>query len=201
MNPQSLRHALSLQLASFVCLVVGVEQARSQETRGFADRRPVLKELFLDESMVESKRDLITAFHEPMKRGVVLDSDRPWETLMAAYPNVIKDGNRWHMFYTAGWWDSSVKNLGDPPDGAAMGRGALNCYAYSDDGIHWIKPNLRLGEVPAGFTRGTPELGTPFPVVPTGMTRDNNGFPPVFHVEWIMENVQFNSAFLRVFLP
>ena len=157
----------------------GGEQVRPE----FADRRPVLKELFLDGQMVQDKRHLVAAFHQPMKRGVVLRCDRPWESVMGGYPTVIRAAGRWHMFYTAGWWDSSTTDLGDPPDGAAMGRGALDCYAYSENGLQWIRPNLRRGELPAGLTRGTPELGTRFPVVPTGMTRDNNGFSPLFPID------------------
>jgi len=66
---------------------------------------------------------------EPM-----LVSDRPCEDFQIAYLNVIRDGKVWHMWYGA--YDHNYKTDAD---------GYL-CYARSEDGVKWEKPNLGLVE-------------------------------------------------------
>ncbi len=66
---------------------------------------------------------------EPM-----LVSDRPYEDFQIAYPNVIRDGGAWHMWYEA--YDHNYKSDAD---------GYL-CYARSKDGVTWEKPDLGLVE-------------------------------------------------------
>ncbi|MCE5269318.1 MAG: hypothetical protein LLG00_15685 [Planctomycetaceae bacterium] len=64
----------------------------------------------------------------------LLRSDKPWENFSISYPTVIREGNRWRMWYGA--YDRSYKRDDD----------ACLCYAESPDGVHWSKPDLGLVE-------------------------------------------------------
>jgi hypothetical protein len=60
--------------------------------------------------------------------------DKPWEKEGIGYINVIKEESTWHL-----WYESFYSSSTDHPDNS----GAL-CYAYSEDGVNWIKPELDL---------------------------------------------------------
>lgn len=55
------------------------------------------------------------------------------------YGTVIKDGNKFRMWYLA-MFEIELKS------GQAPGWWRPMCYAESDDGVHWTKPNLGLVE-------------------------------------------------------
>jgi hypothetical protein len=58
--------------------------------------------------------------------------DRSYEDLQIAYPNVIREGKVWHMWYEA--YDPNYKTDAD----------GFLCYACSGDGVKWEKPNLGI---------------------------------------------------------
>ena len=62
----------------------------------------------------------------------VLTATNPWELGTVYYPNVIKDGTGYKMYYSA----RAVNNPDNSP--------AEICYATSPDGIAWTKPDLGL---------------------------------------------------------
>ena len=66
-----------------------------------------------------------------------MKADRPYEGWYSlGYTTVLKDGAKYRMYYRGmpnGVSDGSVEET--------------TCYAESDDGIHWTKPNLGLFEV------------------------------------------------------
>jgi hypothetical protein len=66
--------------------------------------------------------------HPPKFREVALTHDAPWEGGVCCYHTVFKDGDLCRMYYR----------------GAGSGAGEFACYAESDDGITWRKPNLGL---------------------------------------------------------
>ena len=59
-------------------------------------------------------------------------ADKPWEDMELGFTNVTKIENTWHM-----WYESYDHNYRNDADGYL-------CYAYSNDGVHWVKPNLGL---------------------------------------------------------
>jgi len=59
-------------------------------------------------------------------------ADKPWEDMEVCFCNVIKRDNVWHI-----WYSSFDHNYHHDTDGYI-------CYAYSNDGVNWIKPNLGL---------------------------------------------------------
>ena len=65
----------------------------------------------------------------------LLVADRPHEDFCLGYCSVIREGDRWRMWYEA--YDHTYRNDAD---------GYL-CYAESRDGVHWEKPDLSLAEV------------------------------------------------------
>lgn len=64
----------------------------------------------------------------------VLCADKPWEDFCIAGGAVIREGDRWRMWYGA--YDHNYKRDDD----------ASLCYAESPDGLRWSKPDLGLVE-------------------------------------------------------
>lgn len=100
------------------------------------------RELFVDDSLIEQlKGEARLQLHHPEPREIALVFDAPWEgTGTSGFHCVFEDGGRYRMYYKA-WnigFDDKKKRI-VPSPGAA-------CYAESDDGIHWRKPNLGLVE-------------------------------------------------------
>lgn len=99
------------------------------------------RELFVDDALVEKlsgKAEL--RLHQPVPQEVVIVHDAPWEGAGSGYHSLFKDGNLYRMYYKA--WQRTpgpgVPNTDANP--------LLCCYAESDDGIHWRKPELGLHE-------------------------------------------------------
>jgi len=71
--------------------------------------------------------------HAPRDEGPVLMFDNPWEGPFSTYTTIIKDSNIFRMYY---------RGL---PSTQGEGTGEeVTCYAESHDGIHWIKPDLKI---------------------------------------------------------
>ncbi len=96
------------------------------------------RELFVDRFLIENLHGVELRLHEPHDEGVVLSFDKPWEGAFCAYSTVLKDGSKYRLYYRG-------KGAGGD------GKGEVTCYAESDDGLRWTKPNLGLHEI-AGST-------------------------------------------------
>ena len=94
------------------------------------------RRLFLDAMVVEQREGLARQFHTVQKYegNPVIRGDKPWEISGPRYKGpyihgtVLWDEGKLRMWYR-----------GDP-------GGPYNCYAESEDGIHWRKPNLGIVE-------------------------------------------------------
>lgn len=105
--------------------------ASAQEPAQLGDRRePFLDTWFLGELTGAAERRM----HHPTPRGVVLRTDEPWEGNVSAYFTIFRDEDRYRMYYRCAH-----------RAGNEVGR-QLTCYAESDDGIDWRKPDLGLVE-------------------------------------------------------
>jgi len=91
------------------------------------------RELFVDRFLVDRLDGTRLHLHEPRDEGAVLRFDRPWEGPHAGYTTVLKDGNRWLMYYRG------ISKL--TADGSEHER---TCVAESADGIRWTRPELGL---------------------------------------------------------
>ena len=94
-------------------------------------------EIFVDDSLVDPSltRDVSLRLQAPVRREVVLTTDRPWEGAASAYFTVIQDGERFRLYYR-GYV---------PEDGDASSQ-QVTCYAESADGVNFTRPNLGLHE-------------------------------------------------------
>lgn len=87
-------------------------------------------QVFLDDCLIERMDGLTLRPHSPEPREVALRADRPYETPTLYDPVVIKDDDRYRMWYRT--------NFETQP--------YYTGYAESPDGIHWAKPSLHLIE-------------------------------------------------------
>lgn len=95
------------------------------------------RQLFVDGFWIDEDQGIERKLHQPVKRGVAIHSDRPWEGGGVYYSLVTRDGDRYRMWYRC-----------DPRAKGETGSDyeALTAYAESDDGVHWEKPELGLIE-------------------------------------------------------
>ena len=114
-------------------------------TRAHAAERAVIdigsrRELFVDDFLIErlaGKAEL--RLHHPEPREIALVHDAPWEGSGSGYHSVFQDGKLYRMYYKA--WQLDVQ----PPGKVITNSHPLYCcYAESDDGIRWRKPELGL---------------------------------------------------------
>ncbi|MFA5191819.1 MAG: twin-arginine translocation signal domain-containing protein [Verrucomicrobiia bacterium] len=121
--------------------------AKSTSSVHAAEPAPVIdigsrRELFVDDFLIQKlggKAEL--RLHHPEPREIALVHDAPWEGSGSGYHSVFKDGKLYRMYYKA--WQLDVQ----PPGTVKTNAHPLYCcYAESDDGIHWRKPELGLHE-------------------------------------------------------
>ncbi|MEQ1862204.1 MAG: hypothetical protein ABMA13_19990 [Chthoniobacteraceae bacterium] len=99
------------------------------------------RELFVDDALIERVSGGATLrLHHPEPREIALVHDAPWEGSGSGYHSVFKDGDRYRMYYKA--WQLDVTAAGVKTNAHPL----LCCYAESDDGIRWRKPELGINE-------------------------------------------------------
>lgn len=99
-------------------------------------------ELFVDDALVDRLAGKAALrMHQPQPREIALVHNAPWEGSGCGYHSVFQDGNRYRMYYKA--WSLDVSKAGKLNTGA---HPIYCCYAESNDGVHWRKPNLGLHE-------------------------------------------------------
>jgi hypothetical protein len=96
-------------------------------------------ELFVDEFLVAQKNGVALKLHDPVRREIVLTTDKPWEGRTCAYFSVIQDGKRVLMYYRGS------------SGGSDHSDAQVTCVAESNDGIHFTRP--KLGLIEAGGTK------------------------------------------------
>jgi photosystem II stability/assembly factor-like uncharacterized protein len=92
--------------------------------------------MFVDDWLIDPahSRGVSLELQTPVRREVVLTTDKPWEGNASAYFSVFQDGPLYRMYYrglTPGRDDSDQQ---------------LTCYAESADGVHFTRPELGLYE-------------------------------------------------------
>lgn len=88
-------------------------------------------ELFVDEWLIERKSGVTHQMSAPIKREVVLVTDKAWEGVDSAYYSVIQDGKNIRLYYR-----------GFCPEDASEKQ--VTCMAESTDGVHFSRPNLGM---------------------------------------------------------
>ncbi|NDC78529.1 MAG: hypothetical protein EBZ67_11755, partial [Chitinophagia bacterium] len=99
------------------------------------------RELFVDDWLVDRLiGGATTRLHAPQPREVVMVHDAPWEGSGSGYHSVFRDGSIYRMYYKAwhlGMSEGKVRTDAHP---------LYCCYAESEDGKRWRKPELGLHE-------------------------------------------------------
>ncbi|OGV71025.1 MAG: hypothetical protein A3K19_03135 [Lentisphaerae bacterium RIFOXYB12_FULL_65_16] len=97
------------------------------------------RELFVDEFLIDRLQNATLRLHPPQPAEVVLACDRPWEGGTSAYFTVIHDpaAGLFRMYFRGSGWDFASKKETHPE---------VTCYAESDDGVNWRRPELGLQE-------------------------------------------------------
>jgi hypothetical protein len=90
-------------------------------------------ELFADDFLFGELKGASLRLHEPVPSGTVLAFDRPWEGAFSGYVTMLRDGDRYRMYYR-----------GLPTAGADGSTAEVTCCAESGDGVRWEKPELGL---------------------------------------------------------
>jgi len=90
-------------------------------------------EPIVDASLIERLDGASLQLTPPIRREVVLTLDKPWEGPHSAYFSVFQDAGRVRLYYR-----------GYCPDDMATQQ--ATCYADSDDGVHFDRPELGLYE-------------------------------------------------------
>lgn len=91
-------------------------------------------EMFIDNWLIDEKQGIELRMTPPERREVVLKFDKPWEGKAACYFTVIQDEGKIRLYYR-----------GNAPADDHDDQQAT-CYAESEDGIHFERPNLGLYE-------------------------------------------------------
>ena len=100
------------------------------------------RELFVDRYLIDEMEGATLKLQEPRPGGVAISYDQPWESSIAFYTTVLKDGDVYRMYYRA---TNLAFNPTSHPDDHLLPT--ATCYAESTDGISWEKPDLDLVEV------------------------------------------------------
>jgi hypothetical protein len=94
-------------------------------------------ELMVDDYLVDRYQGHVELqLHSPTPREEAIRFDKPWEGNTTSYVEVFQYDGRYQMFYR-GWHYHIGEQL-------AQAHSPMICYAESQDGIHWERPNLGL---------------------------------------------------------
>ena len=94
------------------------------------------KQLFIDARFFDRVSGINLRMNPPLQSPEpVLRADKPWEKLgIGGYNTVIREGERHFRL----WYGAQMKS-GGPQEGAVR-----LCYAESEDGVSWQKPEMHL---------------------------------------------------------
>lgn len=93
-------------------------------------------ELFVDDHLIEKMTGAQLVLHRPVPREVAIVHNKPWEGNICFYHTVFHDGDLYRMYYRGAHHDYAIGKV----------THQVVCYAESDDGIHWRKPELGIVE-------------------------------------------------------
>ena len=94
------------------------------------------RQLFVDDHVIDRSLGLQQRLGLPRDEGPVFTFDRSWEGPFSGYSTVLVDGDRFLLYYR-----------GLPVAGADGTDRETTCVAFSDDGVHWTRPELGLHKV------------------------------------------------------
>ena len=86
---------------------------------------------------------------KPVRREKLMTFDEVWENQKVSYPSFFydEDVKKYRLYYCASMRKDLTKLNEQEMDEPNM----RFCYAESEDGLHWIKPNLGLYDIDGDF--------------------------------------------------
>jgi len=104
-------------------------------------------ELFVDGYIIDSMKGVALKLHEPRPAGTALMLDQPWEGNTSTYCTVIKDADRYRLYYRGSSDEAyTPMKLLRAGETVVPKHEEVTCYAESKDGITWMRPSLGLVE-------------------------------------------------------
>jgi hypothetical protein len=89
-------------------------------------------EPLVDTHLIGSMANTTHRLQTPRMAEMVIAFDKPWEGPFCGYVTIFKDGDLYRMYYRG------------KPNALADGVDEVTCYAESNDGINWTKPDLGI---------------------------------------------------------
>lgn len=145
-----------LMLLGCLCSVSETPEAQSSDVT-LADSRAISlqkeqTQLFIDDVLIEERNGLKRTLHQPedASQNPVIVPEHPWEHRRVPYGSVwydveLKKFRCWYLAMNI--YDSRPGFRGYRKEHhVPIHEAAFLCYAESEDGIHWTKPNLGLHE-------------------------------------------------------
>lgn len=133
------------------------------------------RELFVDDALIGSlSGGARQVLHHPEAKEIAITHDADWEGTGSGYHSIFFDPDlgKYRMYYKS--WHLAVSdgkvNTGSHP--------LFCCYAESDDGIHWIKPDLGIVEFKGSKANNIVLAPTTY-----GEVTSDPGHPAVFRDE------------------
>ncbi|MBL4885418.1 MAG: hypothetical protein JKY95_12895 [Planctomycetaceae bacterium] len=95
-------------------------------------------EPLVDHGLIDSlKGGASLELHSPQPREIAFKFDQAWEGNASGYCTLFRDGDIYRMYYRGSRYLIDKKPL-------RMAHTETVCYAESQDGIHWTRPNLGI---------------------------------------------------------
>ncbi len=140
------RYALACIVFSFFCKesAAYAHVINPEEEKYITDTFPATidiagyRQLFADDFLIEELSGAGRVLHHPVPKEIVIEHGAPWEGSYCNNHSVFKDGDLYRMYYAGVHYDVQQGKVIDDEHGFFL------CYAESDDGIHWRKPDLGL---------------------------------------------------------
>lgn len=140
MNPRLSPRYCAVYLTLLLAAAVLAERAAAADAAPGPIEIGSRRELFVDDYLIDALRDVRLELHHPQPQEVIFACDQPWEGNTCIYFRVIQDGGKYRLWYQGAHWKL------DPADPQET-HPYYMCYAESDDGRRWTKPNLGLFEI------------------------------------------------------
>jgi len=91
-------------------------------------------EPLLDDWLIDTMQGTCLLLHHPVPQEVSLHTNRPWEGNTCCYVTVFEDGGLYRMYYRGSDYDWATDTH----------THQVICYAQSQDGITWHRPELGI---------------------------------------------------------
>ena len=70
------------------------------------------RELFVDDYLIERRKNVELRLQKPVPRNVAIDHDVPWEGNTCCYHTVFQDGKLFRMYFRGSHYDPTSNSIG-----------------------------------------------------------------------------------------